>query len=109
MLPTHDMKRNKQIQLQKRGWKVGTVEEFLGLTPDEAAYIELKLALSQKVRDYRLSKKLTQVELARLLNSSQSRVAKIEMGDASVSLDLLMRSLLVLGASRKELGRIIAA
>jgi DNA-binding XRE family transcriptional regulator len=103
------MDKNKQARLEKKGWKVGTVEEFLGLTPDEAAYIELKLALSQKVRDYRLSKKLTQVELARLLNSSQSRVAKIETGDASVSLDLLMRSLLVLGASRKELGRMIAA
>ena len=104
-----DMIHKKRMQLRKKGWKVGTVEEFLGLTPDEAAYIELKLALSQKVRDYRLSKKLTQVELARVLNSSQSRVAKIETGDASVSLDLLIRSLLALGASRKELGRMIAA
>jgi DNA-binding XRE family transcriptional regulator len=101
--------QNKRARLKKKGWKVGTTEEFLGLAPDEAAYIDLKLALSHQVRDYRLSKKLTQVELARLLNSSQSRVAKIETGDASVSLDLLVRSLLALGAGRKELARMIAA
>ena len=49
------MDKDKQARLEKKGWKVGTVDGFLGLTPDEAAYIELKLALSQKVRDYRLS------------------------------------------------------
>lgn len=103
------MDQKKRAQLENKGWKVGTADEFLGLAPDESAYVELKLALSQKVREYRHSKKLTQVELARLLNSSQSRVAKIETGDASVSLDLLIRSLLVLGAGRKELGRMIAA
>ena len=103
------MDKHKRMRLEKKGWRVGGIDEFLELTPDEAAYVELKLALSQKVREYRQSKKLTQVEMARLLNSSQSRVAKIETGDASVSLDLLIRSLIALGASRKDLGRMIAA
>jgi DNA-binding XRE family transcriptional regulator len=103
------MDQQKRKKLEAKGWRIGGVEEFLGLTPDESAYIELKLALSAKVREYRQSKRLTQVQMARLLKSSQSRVAKIETGDASVSLDLLIRSLIALGASRKELGRIIAA
>ena len=103
------MDENKRQRLEAKGWKVGTVDEFLGLTSDEATYVELKLTLSQRVREYRQARRLTQVEMARLLKSSQSRVAKIETGDASVSLDLLIRSLIALGATRRELGRIIAA
>jgi DNA-binding XRE family transcriptional regulator len=103
------MDKKKRQQLEAKGWKVGTADEFLGLTPEETAYVELKLTLSQRVREYRQAKGLTQVEMARLLKSSQSRVAKIETGDASVSLDLMVRSLLALGATRKELGRIVAA
>lgn len=102
------MDKNKRQRLEAKGWKVGTADEFLGLTPDEATYVDLKLALSRQVREYRQAKRLTQVEMARLLKSSQSRVAKIETGDASVSLDLLIRSLIALGATRRELGKIIA-
>ncbi len=101
------MDKNKKQKLARRGWKVGTVSEFLGLTPEESAYIELKLALSEGVKERRERQQLTQTELARLLKSSQSRVAKIESGDSTVSLDLLVRSLIALGASRKELARVI--
>jgi DNA-binding XRE family transcriptional regulator len=103
------MDKDKRARLEAKGWRVGDAEEFLGLTPDEAAYLELKLALSEKVREYRQAKQLTQVQMAQMLGSSQSRVAKIETGDASVSLDLLVRSLLALGATRNELAWIIAA
>ena len=103
-----NMDKNKRLRLEAKGWKVGTTAEFLVLTPEEAAYVDLKLALSQQVREYRQAKRLTQVEMARLLKSSQSRVAKIETGDASVSLDLLIRSLLALGVTRRELSRMIA-
>jgi transcriptional regulator with XRE-family HTH domain len=51
---------------------------------------------------------MTQMDKARLLKSSQSRVAKIEAGDTSVSLDLLVRSLIVLGATRQEVAHVIA-
>src|SRR5713101_6705154 len=102
------MRRSKRKRLEAKGWKVGSVAEFLQLTPEEAAYIEIKLALAKNFQHLRHSKKLTQIELARLLESSQSRVAKIEAGDPSVSLDLLVRSLLVLGESRKELGRVLS-
>lgn len=101
------MDKDKRARLEGKGWKVGSVEEFLELTPEEAAYVELKLALSQSAREYRRSRRLTQVEMAELINSSQSRVAKIETGDASVSLDLLIRSLIAMGATTQELGRII--
>jgi DNA-binding XRE family transcriptional regulator len=102
------MNTAKRKRLEAKGWKVGTVSEFLNLSPEEASYIELKLVLSKSLQATRRAKNLTQEQLARLLKSNQSRVAKMEAGDPSVSLDLLVRSLLVLGASRKSLARMIA-
>jgi DNA-binding XRE family transcriptional regulator len=100
------MKKTKKKRLEAAGWRVGTTAELLDLTPVEEAFIELKLALAQSLRDRRKRRKLTQTQLARLLKSSQSRVAKMESSDPSVSLDLLVRSLLVLGASPRDLARI---
>src|SRR3972149_1865391 len=94
-------KRNRD--LGKGGGKVGSAKELLELTEEEAAYIEMRLALSRKFREMRTRKRLTQVQAAKVLGSSQSRVAKLEAGDPSVSLDLLVRSNLALGASKKEL------
>jgi len=101
------MDKNKQARLEAQGWKVGTTEEFLGLTSEETAYVELRLRLSDAVRQLRKRKRLTQVQLAELLHSSQSRIAKVEAADESVSLDLLVRSLFVLGASNQDLAKVI--
>lgn len=102
------MNRTKRKRLTSKGWKIGTVKEFLGLSPEEVAYVELKIALSKNLQKTRKEKNLTQEQLARMLKSSQSRVAKMEAGDPSVSIDLLLRSLLMLGASKKRLARIFA-
>lgn len=102
------MNTAKKKRLEAKGWKVGTTREFLNLSSEEAAYVELKLALSKNLQDFRREKKLTQEGLARLLKSSQSRIAKMEAGDPSVSLDLLVRSLLALGASRKSLSQMLS-
>lgn len=100
------MNNRKKKNLEAKGWKVGSAAEFLKFSPEEA-YVELKLKLSQHLKEYRKEKKLTQEDLARLMKSSQSRVAKMESADPSVSLDLLIRSLLTLGASRKSLSRML--
>ncbi|CAN5590786.1 hypothetical protein BH10BAC4_BH10BAC4_11880 [soil metagenome] len=97
------MKQAKKKSLEEKGWRVGDVQEFLKLSREEAAYIEIKLTLSKNLQDYRKSKHLTQGDLARRIKSSQSRVAKMESGDPSVSIDLLVRSLFALGASKKIL------
>ncbi|MDH3252709.1 MAG: helix-turn-helix transcriptional regulator [Ignavibacteria bacterium] len=102
------MRTAKRKRLESKGWRVGAVREFLNLSPEEAAYVELKLALSKNLQEIRREKNLTQEDLARRLKSSQSRVAKMEAGDPSVSLDLLVRSLLALGASRKHLARLFS-
>ena len=102
------MDKGRRTRLEKKGWKVGTVAEFLDLTVEESTYIEMKLALSEKLKERRLRKKLTQAQLATAIESSQSRVAKMEAGDPTVSIDLLVKSLLALGVSKKELGRTIS-
>jgi ribosome-binding protein aMBF1 (putative translation factor) len=102
------MKASKQKRLEARGWKVGSAQEFLGLTDAENALVELRLSLGESVRTLRQRRSLTQVELAKQLGSSQSRVAKMEVGDSSVSIDLLFRALLQLGSTRQEIGRLIS-
>ena len=101
------MRKQKQQRLRAKGWKVGTVKEFLGLSNEESAYIDLKIKLAAGLRQRRQQKGLSQLDLAAKLQSSQSRVAKMEAGDPSVSLDLLIRSLISLGATQRELSQII--
>lgn len=101
------MKREKRERLEAAGWKIGSIAEFLGLSEEEQAFIETKLALAQGVRRRRRRQRLTQEELARRMGSSQSRIAKMEAGDASVSMDLMVRSLLRLGASTEDIARLI--
>ena len=102
------MKAAKQKKLESKGWKLGSAEEFLNLSKEEAAYIELKHALSSSLKARRTMQKLSQVELAKRVKTSQSRVAKMEAGDPSVSIDLLIKSLLALGASPQEVARAMA-
>lgn len=101
------MKQSKRKKLEAAGWAVGSAQEFLGLSDADAALIELKLTLSRTLRDRRQRRGVSQVELAKRLQSSQSRVAKMEAGDPTVSMDLLVSSLLVLGASEADLAKAI--
>lgn len=101
------MDKRKKRLLEEHGWKVGDAQSFLGLSDEEMEYIEIKIALSQKVKELRILRKLTQEEMAKLIGSSQSRVAKMETGDPSVSIDLQVKSLIALGATRTELAATI--
>jgi predicted XRE-type DNA-binding protein len=98
---------SKKTRLEAAGWHVGTVDEFLGLTRQESALVEVKLRLARRLRALRTQRGLSQIPVAKLVRSSQSRVAKMETGDATVSIDLLVRSLLAIGASPKDIARAI--
>ena len=102
------MEKRKKKDLESKGYKVGSVKEFLGLSAEESEYIELKLALSDALAKRRKKSNLTQAQLAKMLKSSQSRVAKMEKGDPTVSVDLLVKSLLAMGADKKSIARAIA-
>lgn len=101
------MNRKKQRKLETAGFRIGSAKDFAGLSDEEAAYVEMRLALALLLVKRRQSLRATQAEVAETLGSSQSRVAKMEAGDPSVSLDLMIRSLLALGAMRAQVGRAI--
>jgi len=103
------MREDKKQRLEAKGWRVGSAKEFLGLSASEDAYIEIRLALATALKHRRVEKGVTQQDLARVVASSQSRIAKMEAGDTSVSLDLLIRTLLALGTSKRSLGSIISS
>ena len=101
------MKKSKKARLETAGWTIGTPKEFLGLSAAEESLVEIRLALSESLRARRQAQHVTQVALANRLMSSQSRVAKMEAGDPSVSMDMLIRSLFILGAQPREIARAI--
>jgi len=102
------MDRAKKRKLERRGWAVGDAADFLGLSDTELRLVEMKLSLSARLRKAREKRKLTQTDLAARMGSSQSRVAKMEAGDPSVSLDLLVQGLLATGASKREIASALA-
>lgn len=101
------MKNTKRAKLEASGWKVGTADQLLGLSKEESEYVELRLALAEGIRVRRQRRHLTQDQLARLVGSSQSRIAKVESADPTVALDLMVRSFFATGAGRRELAGMI--
>ncbi len=103
------MHEDKKERLEAAGWRVGSADEFLELSPEETALLDLKAQLGKSLRKVRTDLPMTQAQLAKTIGSSQSRVAKMEAGDPSVSLDLLVRALVALGASKSDLAEAITA
>lgn len=102
------MDKLKRERLEAKGWKIGTATEFLELTPEEVALVEIKLALSRNLK-VRRQNLMTQTDLANKIHSSQPRIANAENGDASVSIELLIRAILATGATPQDIGQIIAS
>jgi predicted XRE-type DNA-binding protein len=95
----------KTARLESAGWKTVTVQGFLGLSDDDMAIIEVKVALAKRLRAQRTRAGLSQVEVAKIVRSSQPRVAKMEAADKTVSIDLLVKALVKTGVSVQEIGR----
>lgn len=102
------MDAKKRKRLEAAGWTVGTTASFLNLSDAEATLVDMRLALSASLRARRTKHRMTQATLAKRLRSSQSRIAKMEAGDPTVSLELLIRALLTVGASRREVASALA-
>lgn len=103
------MNTSKRKRLEAAGWRVGTTADLLGLSSEEELYVEIKLALADAVRARRAKLGLTQAALATRMHSSQSRVAKLEAGDRTVSIDLLVHALVRMGATRQQLARVFSS
>jgi DNA-binding XRE family transcriptional regulator len=93
------MEAKQRKNLAKMGGRVATVQEFLGLSDAEVCLIDLRMQLTRELRERRTARKVTQAQLAKLLGTSQPRVAAMEAGDPPTSLEALLRALIVLGAT----------
>lgn len=102
------MDEKRRRTLEGKGWRVGDTQGFLGLSDGEVTLIEIKLSLAEGLRRIRTEEAMTQEEVALRIGSSQSRVAKMEAADSSVSLDLLVRTLLRLGADRQSIATLLS-
>jgi hypothetical protein len=58
------MKKSKKAKIESAGWRVGTTADFLGLSKEEAALIEMKLGLAENLRKRRQARRLAQTQLA---------------------------------------------
>jgi DNA-binding XRE family transcriptional regulator len=101
------MDKSKRKKLGEKGFRVGSAADFLELTPEEETYIEIRLDISSLVKTQRAKRDWTQEQLARAIGSSQSRIAKLENGDPGISLDLMIKALLRLGTSKKQIGKLL--
>lgn len=101
------MDPEKQKLLEADGWVFGDTQSFLGLSDAEMAYIDLALNLAGALTERRLRMGLTQQQAAELLGSSQSRVARMEDGHPSVTVDRLIRALFALGVTLRELAAMV--
>jgi Helix-turn-helix len=70
-----------------------------------APYSKSYYTLSVAAKQSRVQHALSQTVLAKRMKSSQSRIAKIEAADPSVSIDLMVRALLASGAGRADVAR----
>lgn len=103
------MDARKRKRLEAAGWRTGTAKDFLDLSAEEAALVETRLAVSAALRERRQQQGITQAGLAKKLRSSQSRVAKMEAADPSISLDLLLRAFFATGATKRDLARVLTS
>jgi len=101
------MEKKKREKLEEKGFRVGTAADFLELSPEEEAFIDIRLDISNLVKAQRAKRGWTQEQLARAIGSSQSRIAKLEGGDLGISLDLMIKALLRLGTSKKQIGKLL--
>jgi DNA-binding transcriptional regulator YiaG len=96
------MNKAQKARMEKAGWKVGTAADVLGLNQAEEALVEAKLSLGDVVRTVRQRMHLSQAGLAKLMGSSQSRVAKVENRDSEISLELQMKAIFAADPSTRR-------
>jgi transcriptional regulator with XRE-family HTH domain len=91
------MDAERKAKLEAKGCWVGSVEDFLGLTPHERDMVDLRLKLSREIRAARERRGMSQAAFALAMKTSQARVSRIEAGYSDVSIELMIRALDVAG------------
>jgi len=102
------MDSKTRAMLEAKGWRVGSAREFLGASVAQENFVNTRLNLRRAMIEARKAHGLTQEKLADAMGTTQSRVAQIENGDPSTSVDLMLRALYVMGLSRRDVADAVA-
>ena len=88
----------KRKKLELAGYRVyDDAADWLGLTDDEKKLLDVRMSVTQAIRDLRESLGLTQAQLAERLGSTQPRIANLELGQRGFSMDFAVKALLAMG------------
>lgn len=93
------MSKKLETALKAAGWETGDAADFLGMTPERRALLDLRVALAKAIRERRTAQQLSQESFAAQFGTTQPRVSLIEAADSDVSLDQLARAFLMLGGT----------
>jgi DNA-directed RNA polymerase sigma subunit (sigma70/sigma32) len=91
-------------RLAAGGWKSGSAAEFLGLSPEEEAIVEMRLALHKLLKE--CMRHMTQKELAARMGLTAGRITQI-MNGYETSMEQTVRAILATGASLRDVARAI--
>ena len=95
--------------MQEAGFESGSVGELLGLSEAQETLVEIKVRLTQLLREERRARGWSQNRLAQAMGKKQQVVARTEMAHRSVTLDLLLRALLTIGVKMSRIARELEA
>lgn len=97
------MDAERKKKLEAAGWKFGDYADFLGMTPEEKAVVEIRLAATREMERLRAENPISQEELARRMGTKQPNVSKLFKNPGKATLDTLFRALLALGSTPKKI------
>lgn len=97
------MDAERKKKLEAAGWKFGDYADFLGMTPEEKAIVEIRLAATREMERLRAENPISQEELARRMGTKQPNVSKLFKNPGNATLDTLFRALLALGSTPKKI------
>lgn len=97
------MDAEERGRLEAKGFRIGTVAEFLSLSPGEPAVVDMRIALARNLREQRLTRGVQQADLAAKARTTQKRISLMENGDKSILIDRLFAANVELGICPGEL------
>ena len=97
------MDAERKKKREAADWKFGDYADFLDMTPEEKAVVEIRLAATREMERLRAENPISQEELARRMGTKQPNVSKLFKNPGKATLDTLFRALLALGSTPKKI------
>ena len=106
---TEEEQKSISARMDAAGWKTVTIAEFLDLTPEDMAFIQVRRTFARAVRNRREVSGLSRTALAETLGLSETQIALMEGNASSISMDVMLRAFLAMGATQNDLAEALAA